>query len=429
MILDARLRGHAARARRRLGRRARRGCRFAEPYQALILASIVEKEAALKSERALIAGVFVNRLRKGMRLQSDPTVIYGLGERYDGSIHTRDLQTDTPYNTYTREGLPPTPIALPGRESLRAAVHPEETEALYFVATGAGDGAHHFSSTLEEHNRAVQAYLARLRARTARARRAQAAASDERGQVHHPRGHRGGRQIHGRARSWSRPARGAGVPVLATREPGGTPLAERMRQIVLERGTESVTPVTETLLMFAARALHVSNLIRPALARGEWVICDRFTDATRAYQGSGRGVDAHAHRAAGAGGARGSVARLHAAAGPAGGGRDWRARARAPARRDRFEAETVAFFERVRAGYLAHRAARDPQRVRVIDARSAPGAGRAAARRRPRRSCCRSGPHERRRRTAVAAGAAPGRSRSARSCRRRSRPDACRTRS
>jgi UPF0755 protein len=133
------------------------------PYQALILASMVEKEAALSSERARIAGVFANRLRKGMRLQSDPTVVYGLGVQYDGTIHTRDLLRDTPYNTYTREGLPPTPIALPGRESLMAAVQPEQTPALYFVATGLGDGAHHFSSTLEEHNSAVQTYLTRLR--------------------------------------------------------------------------------------------------------------------------------------------------------------------------------------------------------------------------------------------------------------------------
>ena len=134
------------------------------PYQALILASIVEKEAALKSERARIAGVFVNRLRHGMRLQSDPTVIYGLGAGYDGTIHTRDLQRDTPYNTYTRAGLPPTPVALPGRESVLAAVQPESTAELYFVATGRGDGAHQFSRTLEEHNAAVQAYLVRLRA-------------------------------------------------------------------------------------------------------------------------------------------------------------------------------------------------------------------------------------------------------------------------
>ena len=109
------------------------------------------------------AGVFVNRLRKGMRLQSDPTVVYGLGARYDGTIHTRDLATDTPFNTYTREGLPPTPIALPGRESVQAAVHPAATPALYFVATGLNDGAHHFSKTIEEHNAAVQTYLERLR--------------------------------------------------------------------------------------------------------------------------------------------------------------------------------------------------------------------------------------------------------------------------
>ena len=137
---------------------------LATPYQALILASIIEKEAALESERALIAGVFVNRLRKGMRLQSDPTVVYGLGDQYDGTIHTRDLLRDNPYNTYTREGLPPTPIALPGRESLLAAARPATTAALYFVATGLGDGAHHFSSTLQEHNSAVQTYLERLRA-------------------------------------------------------------------------------------------------------------------------------------------------------------------------------------------------------------------------------------------------------------------------
>ncbi len=134
------------------------------PYQALIFASLIEKEAALERERPLIAGVFTNRLRRGMRLQSDPTVVYGLGEQYDGTIHTRDLLRDNPYNTYTRGGLPPTPIALPGKESLQAAVHPAQTTALYFVATGLGDGAHHFSSTLEEHNSAVQTYLERLRA-------------------------------------------------------------------------------------------------------------------------------------------------------------------------------------------------------------------------------------------------------------------------
>ena len=132
------------------------------PEEALTLASIVEKETALASERARIAGVFIARLRKGMRLQSDPTVIYGLGERYDGDIRTRDLSADTLYNTYTRAGLPPTPIALPGRDSIYAAVRPDETGALFFVATGDGTGAHYFSKTLGEHNEAVKRYLARL---------------------------------------------------------------------------------------------------------------------------------------------------------------------------------------------------------------------------------------------------------------------------
>jgi UPF0755 protein len=133
------------------------------PYEALILASIVEKETALETERAQIAGVFTARLRVGMRLQTDPTVIYGLGSKYDGDIRTRDLSTDTPYNTYTRAGLPPTPIALPGRESVFAAARPEETGAIFFVATGDGSGAHYFSKTLEEHNQAVRRYLARIR--------------------------------------------------------------------------------------------------------------------------------------------------------------------------------------------------------------------------------------------------------------------------
>ncbi|MGH8211161.1 MAG: endolytic transglycosylase MltG [Steroidobacteraceae bacterium] len=137
------------------------GLPFDTAYKALILASIVEKETSLAAERPRIAGVFVSRLRKGMRLQSDSTVIYGLGENYDGDIRTRDLLTDTAYNSYTRSGLPPTPIALPGRESILAALHPLDTGELYFVATG--EGGHHFSKTLEEHNEAVKEYLARLR--------------------------------------------------------------------------------------------------------------------------------------------------------------------------------------------------------------------------------------------------------------------------
>lgn len=124
--------------------------------EALILASIVEKETGRASDRGQIAGVFTNRLRVGMLLQTDPTVIYGLGEKFDGNLRRRDLQTDTPWNTYTRAGLPPTPIAMPGKASLLAAVQPESTRALYFVAKG--DGTSHFSPSLDEHNRAVNRY-------------------------------------------------------------------------------------------------------------------------------------------------------------------------------------------------------------------------------------------------------------------------------
>ena len=129
---------------------------FATADEALILASIVEKETGRSEERGLVAGVFINRLNKRIRLQTDPTVVYGLGEKYDGRIHKRDLLTDTPYNTYTRYGLPPTPIAMPGVASLHATLHPEQTNALYFVARG--DGSHEFSDTLTKHNQAVSKY-------------------------------------------------------------------------------------------------------------------------------------------------------------------------------------------------------------------------------------------------------------------------------
>ena len=129
---------------------------YKTPYEALIMASIVEKETGQKSERTMIAGVFVNRLRTGMLLQTDPTVIYGMGDAFAGKIATKDLLTDTPYNTYTRSGLPPTPISLPGLQSLQAALAPAETPALYFVSRG--DGTSQFSSNLPDHNRAVNRY-------------------------------------------------------------------------------------------------------------------------------------------------------------------------------------------------------------------------------------------------------------------------------
>ena len=126
------------------------------PEEALILASIVEKETGKAQDRAQISGVFNNRLRIGMRLQTDPTVIYGLGEAFDGNLRRVHLSTDTPWNTYTRAGLPPTPIAMPGKSALMAAVQPAKTPAIYFVAKG--DGSSHFSATLDEHNRAVNRY-------------------------------------------------------------------------------------------------------------------------------------------------------------------------------------------------------------------------------------------------------------------------------
>jgi len=132
------------------------GVPLASPYEALILASIVEKETGQASERELIAGVFVNRLRAGMKLQTDPTVIYGLGAKFDGNLRKRDLMRDGPFNTYTRAGLPPHPIAMPGQASLLAVVSPARTDALYFVARG--DGTSQFSRSLEEHNRAVAKY-------------------------------------------------------------------------------------------------------------------------------------------------------------------------------------------------------------------------------------------------------------------------------
>jgi UPF0755 protein len=132
------------------------GLPYSQPYQALIMASIVEKETGREQDRPLVAAVFVNRLRQRMLLQTDPAVIYGLGERFDGNLRKRDLLADTPYNTYMRPGLPPTPIAMPGLSSVQAALHPAASQALYFVARG--DGSSQFSPTLDEHNQAVNRY-------------------------------------------------------------------------------------------------------------------------------------------------------------------------------------------------------------------------------------------------------------------------------
>jgi UPF0755 protein len=141
------------------------------PYELLIAASIVEKESGMPQELAKIAGLYLHRLRIGMRLQADPTVIYGLGERYDGELHSDDLRTDGPYNTYTRAGLPPTPIALVSAAVIRATAHPQDTDALYFVASPKDDGSHVFSATLEEQNAAVARYVAHLRQKAAESSR------------------------------------------------------------------------------------------------------------------------------------------------------------------------------------------------------------------------------------------------------------------
>jgi UPF0755 protein len=140
-----------------------------DSHELLIMASIVEKESGLPQELRLIAGLYLHRLAIGMRLQADPTVIYGLGDRYDGDIRTADLRTDGPYNTYTRVGLPPTPIALAGTAAIRATAHPEKTDAIYFVASAKDDGSHVFSSTLEKHNAAVASYVAHQRQKAAAA--------------------------------------------------------------------------------------------------------------------------------------------------------------------------------------------------------------------------------------------------------------------
>lgn len=147
------------------------------PYEALILASIVEKETGVPRERGQIAGVFSRRLNMGMRLQTDPTVIYGMGEAYEGNIRRSDLREPTAYNTYTIDGLPPTPIAMPGRESLEAAVNPQSGSSLYFVARG--DGSHIFSDSLREHNRAVQQYQIRQRAESYRSSPAPVSEAEE----------------------------------------------------------------------------------------------------------------------------------------------------------------------------------------------------------------------------------------------------------
>ena len=208
--------------------------------EALILASIVEKETGLAADRGLVAGVFVNRLRIGMPLQTDPTVIYGLGEAFDGNLRKRDLQADTPYNTYTRAGLPPTPIALPGLASLRAAVRPEPTQGAVLRGPRRRQRRSVFSETLAEHNRAVNQIPARRpsmqRAASSPSKASTAPASAR------------------TSRPWPTGCARAATRVVVTREPGGTPLAEQLRELVLHAPMDALT---EALLVFAARRDHL----------------------------------------------------------------------------------------------------------------------------------------------------------------------------
>ncbi|CAG0906155.1 unnamed protein product, partial [Darwinula stevensoni] len=260
---------------------------YKNPYELLIMASIIEKEAGTHEDRALISSVFNNRLQKGMKLQTDPSVIYGI-KNYDGNIRKRDLLTDTPYNTYTRMGLPPTPIALPGKAALQAAALPDKTHYLYFVARG--DKSSAFAQTLAEHNANVRKYqqnpnqpLTRLHEETMKPR----------GKMISFEGIDGAgkstfmawfvNELEHRLAKQHR-------SLIQTREPGGTPVGENIRNLLLN---QSMLPTTEALLMFAARQELFSRVILPALTRGDWVVSDRFVDASFAYQGGGRGLTNH----------------------------------------------------------------------------------------------------------------------------------------
>lgn len=325
---------------------------YADQNQLLTMASIIEKETAVAEERDRVASVFINRLRIGMRLQTDPTVIYGMGEGYNGKLTRKDLETPTAYNTYTISGLPPGPIAVPGEASLKAAAHPAKTPYLYFVADG--KGGHTFTTNLFSHNRAVQDYLKVLKEKM----RSNYIVIEG---------------LEGAGKTTARQLvvetlQSAGIhDMVFTREPGGTILAEKLRSLVLDiqsTGDEVINDKAEVLMFYAARVQLVETVIKPALARGQWVIGDRHDLSTQAYQGGGRGIDRTmlaTLRDAVLGDFRPDLT-LYLDVTPEVGLQ----RARARGELDRIEQESMNFFNRTRARYL-ELAAADPS-IRTVDA-------------------------------------------------------------
>lgn len=325
---------------------------YADQNQLLTMASIIEKETAVAEERDRVASVFINRLRIGMRLQTDPTVIYGMGAGYTGKLTRKDLETPTAYNTYTISGLPPGPIAVPGEASLKAAAHPAKTPYLYFVADG--KGGHTFTTNLVSHNRAVQDYLKVLKEKM----RSNYIVIEG---------------LEGAGKTTARQLvvetlQSAGIhDMVFTREPGGTILAEKLRSLVLDiqsTGDEVINDKAEVLMFYAARVQLVETVIKPALARGQWVIGDRHDLSTQAYQGGGRGIDRTmlaTLRDAVLGDFRPDLT-LYLDVTPEVGLQ----RARARGELDRIEQESMNFFNRTRARYL-ELAAADPS-IRTVDA-------------------------------------------------------------
>lgn len=325
---------------------------YADQNQLLTMASIIEKETAVAEERDRVASVFINRLRIGMRLQTDPTVIYGMGEGYTGKLTRKDLETPTAYNTYTISGLPPGPIAVPGEASLKAAAHPAKTPYLYFVADG--KGGHTFTTNLVSHNRAVQDYLKAFKEKM----RSNYIVIEG---------------LEGAGKTTARQLvvetlQSAGIhDMVFTREPGGTILAEKLRSLVLDiqsTGDEVINDKAEVLMFYAARVQLVETVIKPALARGQWVIGDRHDLSTQAYQGGGRGIDRTmlaTLRDAVLGDFRPNLT-LYLDVTPEVGLQ----RARARGELDRIEQESMNFFNRTRARYL-ELAAADPS-IRTVDA-------------------------------------------------------------